>query len=282
MNLVPYNAKYRALIVFKRINEENHIKLNYRYIYLCVYLVVIVLVVLVSNALVTKALEPMSENDKRQKEFIAAASHELKSPLAVIKANAEALESESADIHYSSAIINKECSRMSRLIEDLLLLASSEAGKWNIEKKLFESDTLLINIFDKYQPIYSSCGRKLSLDIPDEELPEINGDCERIEQVIGILLDNSLAYAGKDSYGIIKAYCEKSRLIIEVIDNGIGIDDQHKSHIFDKFYRVDNSRKDKLHFGLGLSIAYELIRLHNGSISVKDTPGGGTTFLIVI
>ncbi len=78
----------------------------------------------------------------------------------------------------------------------------------------------------------------------------------------------------------LKAYTKRNYIYIEVIDYGIGIKDEEKGHIFDRFYRMDNSRNDKEHFGLGLSIANELVMLHGGTLMMVDTEGGGSTFVI--
>lgn len=252
---------------------------------------------------VGKALKPVVENEKKQVEFIAAASHELRSPLAVIRANAAALN---LFCQYGAGIdrktredagdrkkpisqeeagrftagIEKECARMARLIDDLLLLANADANTWRVELGQVDLDTLLIEVYDLFYPYFLEHKMILDLEIKEEILPEITGDRERIRQILTILLKNAAAYSRKGDKVILRGSYRRNACIIEVEDHGTGIPEDKKELIFERFYRGDDSRKDKNHYGLGLSIAGELIHLHRGEINVMDTKGGGATFQI--
>ncbi|WP_455716666.1 sensor histidine kinase [Anaerosporobacter sp.] len=234
----------------------------------------------VSCYLVNKALKPAIENEKKQNTFIASASHDLRSPLTIIQTNASALLIDGVD---SKKFINKiieECTYMSRLISDMLILASSDSKTWHIQRQLIETEPYLIDLFDSF---YEACKKRehyLDLDLPDEELPPIEVDKTRLTQVIGILIDNVLSYSPIDSTIILRPYVNKHWFYLYIIDHGIGIPDEHKASIFDRFYRADPSRNDTSHFGLGLSVAKELMTLHNGYIQVENTPGGGSTFIL--
>lgn len=235
---------------------------------------------LVSVYLVNKALQPVIENEKKQNTFIASASHDLRSPLTIIQTNASALLIEGADTKKFTAKIIEECTYMSRLISDMLILASSDSKTWHVKKQTIESEPYLIDVFDSF---YGTCIKKehfLDLDLPDEELPSIEVDKERLTQVIGILIDNALNYSSINTRITLRPYVDKHWFYLSVIDHGVGISDHHKTSIFERFYRVDSSRNDTSHFGLGLSVAKELISLHKGSILIEDTPGGGSTFII--
>lgn len=107
-------------------------------------------------------------------------------------------------------------------------------------------------------------------------------DRERIEQVLSILLDNALSYTPENGRICLSLAGTSDRPTIRVSDNGIGIPDSEKESIFDRFYRCDKAHKDKMHFGLGLCIAQEIIHMHKGKIWVEDTPGGGATFVIIL
>lgn len=260
----------------------------------------IVCIYFVSWHFTGRALKPARDSAKKQVEFIAAASHELRSPLAVIRSSVSALQnSPAADTsgsggegQDSSALlagIDKECSRMARLVSDMLLLASSDAGNWTLKKQSVETDTLLIEAYESFLPLCREKQLKLSLVLPDDPLPRIMADKQRLEQVLAILLDNAVSYSPEGGEITMKAYlkrgarrinadCEK--IFIEVQDRGKGIPDELKQHIFDRFYRGDASRNDKKHFGLGLSIAKELVELHGGTITVLDNPGGGSRFVV--
>ena len=227
-----------------------------------------------------KMLGPLEENRKRQTQFIASASHELRSPLAVILSSVQVMEKEQKDREKMISIIKSEGERMSRLVGDMLVLANADNKSWSIMKSECELDTLLLNVYEKYEPIFRQ--KKISLEIllPEESMSPCKCDSSRISQVLGILLDNGASYV--PSGGKIKIGVEEKEKYFElsVADNGPGIPDENKEAVFQRFYREDRSRKDKQHFGLGLCIAKEIVTLHRGSIQIRDTKGGGSTFLI--
>lgn len=120
------------------------------------------------------------------------------------------------------------------------------------------------------------------MELPDDSLPVIQGDGERIAHVISIFLDNGIAYAPCGTSLTLRAFVQKHTLTCSVIDHGPGISDEQKEHVFEYFYRSDASRKDKEHFGLGLCVAKELTKLSGGHIELTDTLGGGCTFSLVL
>lgn len=231
---------------------------------------------------VGKSLEPIRINEEKQHAFIAAASHELRSPLTVISVSADALGSNTEDSERFIISIKNECNRMSRLISDLLLLASAKSNAWSLSLEELDMDTLLLNTYERYDPLFKAKGLSLKLKLPSECLPSIPGDGERIMHILSIFLDNGISYSPNGSSVILQASFTKQSLVCAVIDHGPGIPDDQKEHVFENFYRCDTSRKDKNHFGLGLCVATELAGLLNGHLELKDTPGGGCTFLLVI
>lgn len=131
----------------------------------------------------------------------------------------------------------------------------------------------------------------LSISLPETPMPACKCDSERIAQVLTILVHNALSYtevkynnqpegAVKKGKVLIKGEYKDNHHYFSVIDNGIGIPDEEKKNIFERFYRVDNSRSKKDHFGLGLCIALEIVNEHHGSIQVLDSTGGGSTFVV--
>lgn len=113
-------------------------------------------------------------------------------------------------------------------------------------------------------------------------MPMVYGDPERIAQVITILVDNALKHAGKRGGITIRAGERDRTLSVEVVDHGIGIPPEERKKVFDRFYSVSASRHDRRNFGLGLSIAAELARLHEGRLVLEETPGGGCTFRLTL
>lgn len=235
---------------------------------------------LVSYFFVNKALKPVEENQKRQNEFLTAASHDLRSPLAVIQTNASALLIDGTDLNRFVPIIVQECTRMSRLISDMLILAMADSKTWFIQKESIDTDTYLINLYDSFSSLCQKTEHSLSIDFLQDTLPVIYADKDRLTQILGILLANAISYSPAKSSITLRPYQKKSSFFLEVEDHGIGITKEQKELIFNRFYRVDKSRNDTSHFGLGLSIAKELIELQHGKISLKDTLNGGSTFII--
>ena len=119
-----------------------------------------------------------------------------------------------------------------------------------------------------------------SVELPDEEFPLCSCDPERISQVLGILLDNAISYVPENGKIQLTLSQNSRGFCLSVTDNGPGIPDSAKASVFRRFYRADSARNNRQHFGLGLCIAYEIITLHQGMITVLDTPGGGSTFVI--
>ncbi|MCB5388598.1 HAMP domain-containing histidine kinase [Blautia glucerasea] len=227
-----------------------------------------------------KMLRPLEENRKKQTQFIASASHELRSPLAVILSCVQAMEKGTGETGRLLQTIKSEGNRMSRLIGDMLSLANADNKSWSVMKTDCELDTLLLETYEKYEPILREKKISLKVVLPEEPLSICKCDSARLSQVLGILLDNGASYVpagGRMELGVE----EKEKYFrIYVQDNGPGIPDENKEAVFQRFYREDSARKDKQHFGLGLCIAKEIVTLHKGSIRITDTPGGGSTFVI--
>ncbi len=280
VSILPMEDGYRALTMVQRVTTLG----TGRAVLLAAgYLVSLALLCAVGVRLIDRALAPAVESRKRQTQFIAAASHELRSPLAVIAANACSLREQTDASREASAAIEAECGRMSRLIGDMLLLASTDAKSWPVALTPVEADTVLLNVYEAWSPLLLRQGCTLVLTLPEAPLPRIMADAERLSQVLDILLDNALSYgmtAERKTAELAAEPCGRG-VAITVRDHGAGLTDEQKTRVFDRFYRADASRRDKQHFGLGLSIAKELTSLQNGRLTAEDTPGGGCTFRIV-
>ena len=163
----------------------------------------------------------------------------------------------------------------------MLALASSDAGNWKMDIRETDVDTLLIETWEKFSESARKKNIRLNLDIEDH-YPKTHCDKERISQVLGILLDNAISYSSPGQTIEMGAKVLPPKLAFFVIDHGPGIADAEKEKVFERFYSGDPSRTDKSHFGLGLSIAQEIVRLHHGTIRLTDTLGGGCTFEICL
>jgi signal transduction histidine kinase len=250
--------------------------------YFVVWLVMLALMYGLSRFLIHQALRPVEDSLKSQREFIAAASHELKSPLTVIQANAEALQGAEPTQGRSYGVILEECGRMARLIRGLLTLASGDAGRWNMRIQPVDGDSLLIETWEAFREPLRGKGLDFTLKIQEERCPRVLCDRERIGQVLAILLDNAMTYACGGGRVELEGRTQGRQFEIAVIDHGPGISREERSRVFRRFYQSDPSRTAKDHFGLGLSIAKEIVEQHRGSLTLSDTPGGGCTFRLTL
>ncbi len=280
--IMPTETGFRSLVMLQYISEQSDDLLKLRCFVTLLNVAGIALLHFVSCYVVDKSLRPVEESRRLQTEFIAAASHELKSPLAVIRANASAIILQPDRAQHFTQGIDKECIRLSKLTEDMLLLANADARSWKIKKELLDMDLLLIETLDIFLPLCQENGKQLKLELPKEMLPKSEGDFFRIKQLLAILIDNAISYSVEGDTILLRAYAKKQKLWVEVEDHGKGIEAGRKKEVFERFCREDKSRRDKNHYGLGLSVAKELIELHGGRISIKDTPGGGATFLFYL
>ena len=253
------------------------------FLYVSLWFLSFIAVTIMSHFLIKKALEPTEVMLKSQKDFIASASHELKSPLAVILANAEKLEQlqiDNTEFRKSVKILDNECMRMSKLVKDMLLLASSDAKSWTLCKNIIDIDTLLISLYEAYEPICISKKIRLRLEISESSYPKFCADGERLFQILTIFMDNAIHHSINNKQIEIKTTAAAKHITFFVADHGSGIHKDDKPYIFNRFYCADKSRTDKSNFGLGLSIADELAKMMNGSVGCEDTDGGGATFFV--
>ena len=253
--------------------------------YICIWCGVFLFIIFLSRILIRITVKPTEAAMQSQKDFIAAVSHECKAPLAAILSSAEMIATvpDIPDtIKNHVQVIDSEVSRMSRLIGDLLLLSSLDAGNWTFHMEEINIDTLLINLYTKYEQICRKKNILLQLNIPEECYPPFYSDEDRLNQIISIFLDNAVSYSPPESEISLNASVEKNKLVITIIDHGIGISDKDKPFIFNRFYQCDKSRTQREHFGLGLSIANELVNRLDGKIQLFDTAGGGCTFKIFL
>lgn len=282
------NEGFKSLVVLHDNRQTKAQITNGRILFLITGLFGIAAIFLVSWLFVGHSLKPLARNRERQNEFIAAASHELRSPLAVIQASSSAILTDSSKAEGFLSVIQKECQRMGRLVNDMLVLASADTKGWQIAREQIDMDTLLLDVYEHYEPLCASRHAILNLTLPDTPLPPVLGDRERLEQILAILIDNAIAYALPEDCRCaspsieLSAWETRHHLCISVADHGPGIAEADRTRAFDRFFRSDHSRKDKSHFGLGLSVAKELAHLHGGSLTLADTPGGGCTFLLKI
>lgn len=239
------------------------------------------LLAIISWRLTGKALAPTALAMRRQKEFIAAAGHELRSPLAVVKASLDAAcrtpVTERATLLRNA---EQETDRMARLVEDLLVLANGDLDALPAHLHPIAPDNLCLEVYDAFFPLAQQRQHPLSLTLPEDSVPSIEADPDRVKQLLAILLNNAFDHTPAGTpVELCLTYCGE-KITLAVQDHGPGIPDAEKARVFDRFYSADPSRTDKHNFGLGLSVAKELARLHHADLTVTDTPGGGAKFAV--
>lgn len=220
-----------------------------------------------------RMLKPIAESQKKQTLFIASASHELRTPLAVLRSGMESIlkTDKPAEQKHFVKLMSTECTRMERLITDMLLLANADSDALCLHMEQSQPDTLLLNVYEKFESLAIQKKIRLSIALPEELIPDCLCDASRIEQVLSILMDNALSYTpAQGKIELALKYADHS-FFFSVADSGCGIPDSEKELIFERFYRADPSRTDKEHFGLGLCIAKEIVKKHGGEIWAEDT-----------
>ena len=230
------------------------------------------------------AIRPTAESLRAQTQFVAAASHELRSPLAVIRAGLAAAK-QCGDGAQASRFLDaadREAARMGRLVGDLLTLASGDACAWSAQLAPLDLEAFLAQVFEQYEPYCRAHGHTLRVQLPDAPLPAVEADRERLMQLFGVLFSNACSYAPANTPVELFARCAKRAVLLGVADHGPGVPDADKARVFERFFRGSADRGDKSHFGLGLSVAAQLAKLHGGALSCSDTPGGGATFTLTL
>lgn len=213
-----------------------------------------------------------------QRRFIADVGHELRTPLTVIKGNVGLMRKLECGDEEALASIDAEVDRLTRMVGDLLLLARVESGKLPLNRQNVELDTLLLEVLQQTQVLAAN---RVDLRLGDIDQVLVCGDRDRLQQVLLNLIGNAIKYTpagGEVVAGLIKVEGEGC---VSIADNGPGIPAEDLPRIFERFYRTEKSRtrsKDGKGFGLGLSIAYWIVRHHGGRIEVESQEGQGSRF----
>lgn len=284
VSLVPKNGSVLELILLYPLNEmENGIH-RQRMVVCIAALVAVALLGAFSWCFTGKMLRPIQENQQRQAQFIAAASHELRTPLTAILSAASAWEraecASPAQQTLFSDMIRREGKRMSRLIGDMLTLASADSQSWEVKTETTEPDMLLLMVYETYSPLAKEKGLALSLSLPETDVPALELDKDRMIQVLSILLDNALSYTPAPGRIRLGLQLGKNSLRVTVSDTGPGVPDSEKQRVFERFHRGEKARSHRAHFGLGLCIAAEIVKRHRGKLWVEDAKGGGAAFIL--
>lgn len=220
---------------------------------------------------------------ERERRFTADASHELKTPLAILRGDIEvALRRERSSEEYERVLLSslEEISRLTKLTDDLLTLARSDAGERVLELEPVRLDHLAAEAHAYVQPLAHSIGITLSFDAPRSPIL-VEGDEKRLKQLLVNLLDNAIKYTPSGGSARLALAVEDSSALIEVSDTGRGIPPAALPHVFERFYRQSDPKDSRVTgFGLGLAISKWIVDAHGGSIRVESAEGKGSRFTV--
>lgn len=219
----------------------------------------------------------LAEQIKRKDEFMSIASHELKTPITTMKAALQILGKLEIGNPKAALFVNKankQMDRLTSLVTDLLSVTSLQNGKMKFYFEDFSLAEMLKDVIEQHQQ--SQTGHQIILEGKADF--DLNADNNRIEQVVNNFLSNALKYSPGADKVIVKVERKKNTMRLSVRDYGIGIPEDQISHVFDRFYRVEESVRNFQGLGLGLYISAEIIRRHNGKIGAERNKDGGSTF----
>ena len=213
-----------------------------------------------------------------QKEFIADISHELRTPLTILSGNIQLLlrKIRRKEIRIVIDTIGREVVRLSRLVENLLLLSRGEEAMKDLDRREVELNDLLLEVYTQTKP--SATG--VTMKLVHEDLAPIIGDRDRLKQLFLNLVDNAIKYTDPGGTVRLGLYNDEAWVRVVVSDTGIGIEKEHLPYLFERFNKPLGGKRQKRGTGLGLSIARMITLAHGGKITVESTVGKGTTFTV--
>lgn len=228
-----------------------------------------------------KMTESIERTEHIRKSLVADVAHELRTPLAIIRAKLESIQAGALDATEEVILnVSDEVYRLSRLVTDLQQLSLAESKTLPLHKKRSEINGFMESILSQFEWFADEKGIKLQLNKSSNDI-YIEIDQDRMTQVIVNLLGNALRYTPDNGTVTVNVKEEGKSLVLSFKDTGPGIDEQKLPFIFKRFYRVDESRKrDEGGAGLGLSIAKGFVEIHGGNIEVTSTKGEGTEFKV--
>ena len=246
----------------------------------CISLIVLLLI---SIYLTNKSIIPIKETFEKQKQFIADASHELKTPLAIIKTNTSLILSQPDDTIKNQSkwinYINSQTDRMSVLINEMLSLAKMDTAENQLPLSHINLSKIVESMLLMFDAIIYENNINLETNISKDLF--VNGDKESLKKLFSIIMDNAIKHTNKQGTITVSLFTYKNKIKMIIRNTGEGIAPENLERVFERFYRVDNSRdRETGGYGLGLSIASSIVKQHNGKIYAKSKVGEFTSFIV--
>jgi len=258
--------------------SSNHLQRNLIYF----NLLILILSFIISYFLAKRTLKPIEEAMEAQNRFTADASHELKTPLTAMRTEIEvSLRDKGLKISDAKKLLGSNLEEIAKLesLSSALLKLTKLEEEIKLEFKELALSEIITEAFEKVESL--AADKNIEFETKFKEVP-VRGDRQSLVELFVILLDNAIKYSPKKSKISINIKQEKKYATVSIKDRGIGIKASDLPHIFERFYRADQSRsKEKTDgYGLGLSIAKRIVELHDGEISAKSSPGKGSEFIV--
>lgn len=277
------NTPSGEMIVCLDVTAQLRIMTTLIYTFSIVALGMLIVIYVTSRYFANRSIAPVREAFEKQKRFIADASHELKTPLAVINTNAdvllaagdETINSQAKWLHH----IKSETERMKTLTNDLLYLTQMDDAREHVMYAPFDLSEAVESVILTMEAVIFE--KELNFSYEIEPGLKLTGSSEQMKQVVMILLDNAIKYTNPKGYIQLELKRQHNHLRLKVSNTGEGIASEHAGRIFDRFYRADASRARKSGgYGLGLAIAKSIVEQHKGKIEVKSIPQEMTSFYV--
>lgn len=270
----------KATVIILMENESVVKRIKFIYVITVIALVSgTIISYIISKKLSNIIVKPVEETMEKQKQFISDASHELKTPLAVIEANVDVLENKVGKNKWME-YIQSEITSMNKLINDLLFLAKTENIKTIKNKEQINISDEIKMVSSMFESVAYEKSVNIKYDIQEDI--KVNVDKEDIKQITSILLDNAIKHTESGNNVYVELKKEKGLNIIKIKNEGKPIPEEEQNKIFERFYRVDKSRnRSEKRYGLGLAIAKTIVEKYNGKIGV-NCKNGITEFKIVL
>ncbi|MDD3839565.1 MAG: HAMP domain-containing sensor histidine kinase [Clostridia bacterium] len=237
-----------------------------------------------SNAFNNMAMS-LENLENMRRDFVASVSHELKSPIASIRGFVQAIRDGTIEHQEQEEYLNiviEETNRLTRLINQLLDLSNIETGYFVLENSVFDINEVIRRVIIKYEQRIKEKQIDLKVMLSKND-KLVKGDEDRIEQVVSNLMDNAIKYTGMGGEVRVATQAREHKIFTHIEDSGMGIAQEDLPYIFERFYKVDNSRSESSGFGLGLSIVKKIIEQHEGGqIYARSEKGKGTEFIFYL
>ncbi len=268
------------MIVFLDCRNQIRTATEFLFTSLGVALITLILMFILVSIFSKKAIKPIIETMEKQKQFISDAGHEIKTPLAIISANADVLELTGGENEWITSIRN-QTNRLDKLVKNLLTLSKMEEDSVKLVFTDFDLSEAVLETAGSFETIAETKKKTLVMDI--QSALKIHGDEASIHQLVSTLVDNAMKYSNEEGTIKVTLSARKKGVKLEIYNTTDVIDKENLDKLFDRFYRADYSRsRETGGYGMGLSIAKSIVEAHHGKIMVKSEDGCSICFTVLI